>query len=49
MAETLTMPVKEIRAPYDKYASLRSEKPLKSDTELSWSELFARETFGEAS
>jgi len=28
-----TMPVREMRAPFDKYASLRSEQPIKSDKE----------------
>jgi len=43
-AETHTMPVKEVRAPYDKYATLRSDKPIKAEKELGWSEL----VFGEA-
>ena len=28
-----TMPVREMRAPFDKYASLRSDQPIKSDKE----------------
>ena len=50
MSETLTMPVREIRAPYDKYASLRSDQPLESEmvVETSWSELFFRGAFGES-
>jgi len=43
-AETFTMAVKEVSAPYDKYTSLRSTKPIKAEKELSWSEL----VFGEA-
>ena len=43
--ETLTMPVREVPAPYDKYATLRSDKPLKKEQkDLSWSELI----FGES-
>ena len=44
---THSISVREIRAPYDKYASLRSSKPIKGEKEMSWSDMFYEVAFGE--
>ena len=42
------MPVNEVHVPYDKYASLRSDKPIKSDKDMTWNELLYAAAFGES-